>query len=138
MEKQSIGLGLSAPGAGPETAGRHWWQAAPVYGACYGFYVLVLALEFGVFVAWRWAMLGVIGVFMPEGDWSSFVYMAITALLGLALFILAMAAEPYLHNGVRRHQLVRRFARLAVPLAVAGVAGMLLSTLVSAFLLSTR
>ena len=106
-----------------------------MYGACYGFYALVLALEFGVFVAWRWAMLGLIGAFMPESEWSSFVYMLITALLGLGLFILAMAAEPYLHNGVRRHQLVRRFARLAVPLAIAGVAGMLLSALVTAFML---
>ena len=61
--------------------------------------------------------------------------MIVTALLGLGLFILAMAAEPYLHNGVRRHQLLRRFARLAVPLAVAGIAGMLLSTLISVTML---
>ena len=135
MEKQSIGLGLSVPGAGPETAPRHWWQAVPVYGACYGFYALVLALEFGVFVAWRWAMLGLIGAFIPESEWSSFVYMIVTALLGLGLFILAMAAEPYLHNGVRRHQLLRRFARLAIPLAIAGIVGMLLSTLVSVTML---
>jgi hypothetical protein len=96
---------------------------------------VVLALEFGVFVAWRWALLGMLAAVMRESEWSSFVYMGGTVLLGLGLFILAMAAEPYLHTGVRRHQLVRRFARLAVPLASAGIAGMLLSTLITAFLL---
>ena len=138
MKHLRIGLGLKVGRVAATTPQRpppHGWRAVPVYGACYSCYAVVLALEFGVFVAWRWALLGMLAVVMRESEWSSFVYMVGTVLLGLGLFILAMAAEPYLHTGVRRHQLVRRFARLAVPLASAGIAGMLLSTLITAFLL---
>jgi hypothetical protein len=36
-----------------------------------------------------------------------------------------MAGEPYLRNGVARHQLLRRFFRLAAPVIVAAVLGLL-------------
>jgi hypothetical protein len=56
--------------------------------------------------------------------------MALMLLLGLGLFILVMAAEPYLRHGMERRQLLRRFGRLALPLVIAGALGLLLLAIV--------
>jgi hypothetical protein len=50
-------------------------------------------------------------------------------LLALALFILVMAAEPYLRGGIRRQRVVQRFARIAVPLGVVGIIGEVINLL---------
>ena len=58
------------------------------------------------------------------------VYAGTITLLGLGLFIFVMAAEPYLRNGIARRQLLRRFLRLAIPVAIAAVIGLLVLVLI--------
>jgi hypothetical protein len=105
--------------------------AALAYVACYVLYAMLFALAIvDIALIWRRAILALLATFMPGSDANRLIYLGSIALLGLAVFILIMAAEPYLRNGVRRHQLVRRFIRLAVPLVVIGAVGMLLVALV--------
>jgi hypothetical protein len=54
------------------------------------------------------------------------IYDVATIMVGMAVFITLMAAEPYLRTGVRRRELRRRFVRVSVPLITVGVLGMLL------------
>jgi hypothetical protein len=39
------------------------------------------------------------------------------------VFVLLMFGEPYLRRSIPRHQLLRHFATLALPLALAGLIG---------------
>ena len=54
------------------------------------------------------------------------IYAVSMIVIGLGLFMLVIAAEPYLRNGVKRGQLMHRFVRVALPVAAAGLLGVLL------------
>lgn len=97
------------------------------YLACYGLYGVLIALGFiVVFVIWRQAILALIAAFVGRSAANRLIYLGSITVLGIGLFILLIAAEPYLRNGLKRRQLVRRFVRMAVPLLVAGALGLLL------------
>jgi hypothetical protein len=101
------------------------------YVACYALYAMLIALGIvDIVLIWRRTVLALLEAFMRQNTANRLIYLASMALLGLAVFILIMAAEPYLRNGVRRHDLLRRFIRLAVPLVVVGAVGILLMALV--------
>jgi len=101
------------------------------YLLCYGLYaLLIICGVVVVFVIWPSAILAMIAAFMGRSQANRIVYMALMLLLGLGLFILVMAAEPYLRHGMERRQLLRRFGRLALPVVIAGGLGLLLLAIV--------
>jgi len=48
--------------------------------------------------------------------------------LGTALFGPVIVAEPYLRNGVKQRRLLYRAVRLAIPLGLFGMLGLLIGT----------
>ena len=114
-----------------EPAGR---QKVLAYLLCYAFYVLLLVLAVALFFIWRTAIRAVVEATMPWYSLArSIVYLLPTTLMGFGVFILAMVAEPYLRTGIPRRDLVRRFARLAVPMSIALVLGLLITRLAATF-----
>ncbi len=114
-----------------EPAGRQKFLA---YLLCYVFYVLLLVLAVALFFIWRTAIRAVVEATMPWYSLArSIVYLLPTTLMGFGVFILAMVAEPYLRTGILRRDLVRRFARLAVPMSIALVLGLLITRLAATF-----
>ena len=88
------------------------WSPRPVnYVACYALYALLVTLGVTVLFIWPTTILALIGAF-----------------IGLSLFTLVIAGEPYLRSGMRRRQLRHRFVRLAVPLGILSVFGLVLQT----------
>jgi hypothetical protein len=99
----------------------HWHKAFD-YLTCYILYTVLVLL--GVVVAfgiWRLTIIALIAAFIGPSHVNAAIYMTSMIVLGLSTFVLLLAAEPYL-----RQQLWRRFARLATPLGIAGLIGMLL------------
>ena len=97
------------------------------YLACYGLYLLLIVGGAAtLFLVMRPALLALIVMLLGQSRANRIVYLAAITLLGLGLFILVMAAEPYLRNGVARRQLLRRFIRLASPVVVAAILGLLI------------
>lgn len=105
--------------------------SASAYLACYACYAAVLALCVLNFVVWQRATLFLAALVVGEGFSLPVVHGAAVLVGTLALFGVAMAAEPYLRAGVRRRALVRRFARVAVGLVVALALGVAVSALAS-------
>ena len=102
------------------------------YFLCYALYVVLIALAYVVlFVIWRQTIISLIGVTLGARTQSSAAYLFPMFLMGLGMFVLIMAAEPYLRTGIPRGKVVRRFGRMAIPLVVAGVAGLLLQVLLT-------
>ena len=87
------------------------------------------------FIIWRWTILALLAAFMGRSSANRLIYMLGILFVGVSLFVLVMAAEPYLRTGVPRRQLLRRFVRLAAPLAIAGGLGLLLLAISMAQLL---
>jgi hypothetical protein len=103
------------------------WSPRPVnYIACYALYALLVALGVTVLFIWPTTILALIGAFIGLSEANELIYMLSNLLLGLSLFTLVIAGEPYLRSGIRRRQLRRRFVRLAVPLGLLSALGMLL------------
>ena len=101
------------------------------YLACYALYiVLLIPGTVGVLLLWRNAILVLLAAFMSRSQANRLIYLASMALLGLCGFILVVAADPYLRNGVERQQLLRRFRKLAIPLVIAGGLAVLVLTIV--------
>jgi hypothetical protein len=86
-------------------------------------------MEYVFFVIWRATIINLISTFAGASQASTLLYIVGTVLLGVSLFILALVAEPVLRTGVQQHRLVRRFLRFAVALGIAGLLGVLLTTL---------
>lgn len=91
------------------------------YVACYGLYVLFLALTALAFVIFQSTAHLIVDLLVEDIFVNRFVYMTVMVVLGLATLILAVSAEHYLHNGVKRQRLLKRFARLSVPLVALSV-----------------
>jgi hypothetical protein len=101
------------------------------YLACYALYIgLIIPGSIGVLLIWRNAVLALLAAFMGRSQANRLIYLASMALLGLGLFILVMAAGPYLRSGLERQQLMRRFQKLAMPLVFAGALAVLVLTIV--------
>ena len=102
------------------------------YVLCYTLYVALIALAYVVlFYIWRQTIVALIGVSIGARTQSSAAYLFPMFLMGLGMFVLIMGAEPYLRTGIPRGQLMPRFGRMAIPLAVGGVVGLLLQALLT-------
>ena len=96
------------------------------YLACYSLYGLLLVCSVVTLLIWRVTILLMIATRIGVSSVNGSIYTVSMIVIGLSLFMLVIAAEPYLRNGVKRGQLMRRFARVALPVAVAGLLGVLL------------
>jgi hypothetical protein len=96
------------------------------YLACYTLYIVLIAAGI-VVLYWvvRPAILALLAALLGQSYANRIIFLSSMTLLGMGLFILVMAAEPYLRNGAARHQLLRRFVRLAAPVIIAAVLGLL-------------
>jgi hypothetical protein len=107
------------------------WSTVRSYLTLYALYIgLIIPGTIAVLLIWRNAILALLAAFMGRSQANRLIYLASMALLGLGAFILVMAAEPYLRNGMQRRQLMRRFRKLAVPLVIVGALGVLVLTIV--------
>ena len=86
----------------------------------------LLALDVAVLLIWRVTILVLIGRFIGPSPANTGIHNFSLVVLGIALFGLIIAAEPYLRNGVKQGRLLYRAARLAVPLGIFGILGLLL------------
>ncbi|HET9223434.1 MAG TPA: hypothetical protein VFO07_13065 [Roseiflexaceae bacterium] len=96
------------------------------YVLCYVLFALLMALDIAVLLIWRVTILVLIAAFIGPSPANSGIYDFSLVVLGIALFGLIIAAEPYLRNGVKQGRLLYRFACLAVPLGLFGLLGLLL------------
>jgi len=104
------------------------------YVLCYTLFAVLMGLSIVViFGIWN-NTLGMLVKRYVEKPWAFNAYQNF-GLIGLTVlgFMLVMAAEPYLRHGVERNQLLQRFGRLALPLVLAGAAGLLLQVLAQTF-----
>jgi hypothetical protein len=99
------------------------------YLVCYALYAVLLVLCYFIFVTWTSLVLGLIGAFLGPTVANGTIYSFFLVLLGIALFVLVMAAEPYLRGGIHRQRVVQRFARIAVPLAAIEIVGEVINLL---------
>jgi hypothetical protein len=97
------------------------------YVALYILYALIVAMGYIVVVhVWLSAIVAMIGAFLGHSYANRIAYMVSMVVLGTIMFIVVIAAEPYLHQGMEQRQLLMRFARLAMPIALLGFLGLLL------------
>ncbi len=109
------------------------WRNLPSFLLCYALYAMLIAMGYVVvFMIWRSTILALLAAFVGLNDVNRFVYLLMMWLMGIGLFVLILAAEPYLRSGIRGRQLMRRFGRLAVYLGAAGALGLILQVLAMA------
>ena len=109
-----------------ELSEQRWSHKLASYGACYALYILLVALSAAVLFIWPTTILALIGAFIGLSTANELIYMLSNLLLGLSLFVVVIAGAPYLHSGIRRRQVRRRFVRVAVPLGGLVALGLLL------------
>ena len=129
-DRASGNAGYNGEMLDPASVPRLNWRTDVLpYVVCYVCYAILLGMEYVVFVIWRAAIINLIDTFVTANQLNTFLYVVGTVLLGASLFILALVAEPMLRTGVQQRRLVRRFLRFAVGLGIAGLLGVLLTTL---------
>ena len=96
------------------------------YVACYSLYGLLFVCSVVTLLIWRVTILLMIATWIGLSPANGSIYAVSMIAIGLGLFMLVIAAEPYLRNGVKRGQLMHRFVRVALPVAAAGLLGVLL------------
>src|SRR5919205_942377 len=78
------------------------WSPRPVnYVGCYALYALLVVLGVTVLFIWPTTVVALIGAFIGLSEANELIYMLSNLLLGLSLFVLVMAGEPYLRHGVQ-------------------------------------
>ena len=95
------------------------------YVVCYGLYALLLAGSVVTLLIWRVTILLMIATWIGQSSVNASIYAVSMIMIGLGLFMLVIAAEPYLRNGVKRGLLMHRFMRVALPVVAAGLLGLL-------------
>jgi hypothetical protein len=94
------------------------------YISLYVLYALIIAMAYYVVVhVWPSAVVVMIGAFLGHTAANRLAYMLSMVLVGIAMFVVVMAAEPYLRRGMEQRQLLVRFARVAVPIGLVGLLG---------------
>lgn len=92
------------------------------YLVCYGLYAVFLALCYQSFWIWRSTVEVLLSYLVRRSPAFASIYLGVTLLISLALFVAAIAGEAYLRNGLSADGalpvLLRRFARLSWPLLV--------------------
>jgi hypothetical protein len=101
------------------------------YMLCYALFGVVFALSVMIVFIWRVALVELITVVNGRSYANRSLYMLGMVGIGLTLFGVVVAAEAYLRFGVERRQLLRRFARVALPLAVVAAAGLALQLMLA-------
>ncbi|MBA3944475.1 MAG: hypothetical protein H0X37_07935 [Herpetosiphonaceae bacterium] len=102
------------------------WRRVLDYMACYSLVFVVLLLALAVFFVWQGTAVVLITAMLDASSVNSLLYFGPLTLLGLVLFVICMAAEPYLVHGIAQRQLQHRFLQFAVPLISAVVLAELL------------
>nr|PZN27941.1 MAG: hypothetical protein DIU80_11340 [Chloroflexota bacterium] len=99
--------------------------------AFFALYIVLIGL--GLFVGliiWRQALGIIFYEWLSIMPWvARFLYMFFVVAGAIAMVIGLLAAEPYLNNGKRQGQLMRRFLKAAVPIIALGVIGGLIMIL---------
>lgn len=103
------------------------------YVGCYALFAVVLLLAYLTLFIWRVNVMMLLGIFLGNKYASGAAYLFIMVLIGIALLIVVLSAEPYLRKGVGRHQLVRRFAGFALPMAAIVAVGLIVRALLLGF-----
>ena len=103
------------------------------YVLCYSLWVVLLVLSLAVIAIWRITVVDLLAVVIDDSFANRALYQLTMLFLGIGAFVLVIGAEAYLRTGVPRRQVWRRFARLAVPLAIAAVLGLLLQVILLQF-----
>jgi hypothetical protein len=106
-----------------ETVQTSPWQRWLAYTECYALYALLIAGSVAVFLIWRLAIPAMVVATLGSTNADQFIHDVAVVIVGLLLFVLLMFGEPYLRTSIPRHQLLRHFATLALPLALAGLIG---------------
>ena len=109
-----------------------------LYVVCYVGYAVVLALSYFVFVVWREVVALLVGMLLSYQSSSQAVYGLFVVLIGLGLFGLVMAAEPFLRKGVTRGDLRGRLAKVILPLAGAIIVGVAIQNVLTLVVGVTR
>jgi hypothetical protein len=106
---------------------RSQQRPASQYVLCYALFAVIIVLSvYVIFFIWRPAI-DLLVVRYIEKTWAYNAYRNFGyILMTLFGFVIVMVAEPYLRTGVVKNQLVKRFGKIALPLVIAGVAGLLL------------
>ena len=102
------------------------------YVVCYLLYAVILALSYAIFVIWSQTILLGIGALVDGPQVVPALWGAGLLLIGIGAYVLVLVAEPYLRNGVGKQQLRRRFLRLAGPMFVTIVIGIVIQELIRA------
>jgi UDP-N-acetylmuramyl pentapeptide phosphotransferase/UDP-N-acetylglucosamine-1-phosphate transferase len=102
------------------------------YVLCYVLYALLLALSYGVFVIWSQTILLALGVFDDQQQATPALWGVGMLVVGIGLYLFVLVAEPYLRGGVPKRQLGARFLRIAGPLVVTIVVGVVAQELIRA------
>jgi hypothetical protein len=95
-------------------------------------YALILVLSYGIFVIWSQTILLGIGALVEGSQSVPALWGAGLLLIGIGAYALVLVAEPYLRDGVGKHQLRRRFLRIAGPMVVTIVVGIVAQELIRA------
>ncbi len=99
--------------------------------ACYVLYALLVVIAFyAAFVLWPNALVGILAVTVENRYVPRAVYPFFMLVVGIAWFIFLLTALPYLRNGVRRQRFWSRFARLAIPLAIIVLIGLVINRMI--------
>lgn len=97
------------------------------YLLAYGMWAILIIIGAASIFIWRETLLTLIAVYFGrQGSNRAFFQVGILV-LGFAVFLTILGAEPYLRSGVERHRLGQRFLRLAIPLLVFGVVGLVIT-----------
>lgn len=100
------------------------------YIVCYMLYATLFVLGYvTVFSVWRQAILTLLVATLDDTYTIRTIYLVSILLMGIVLFVMVFVAEIYLRDGIPRQQLRRRYTRLAVPLLVICLLGMLVRAL---------
>ena len=108
------------------------------YAGCYLLWLSIFLLGYVVVaIIWQSALSTLMVALIDETDVDQryrggAIYLFGGSLMLFGLFLLVMAGEPYLRDGVQKGLLLRRFLRLAVPLAALGVVGLVVRVVAEA------
>ncbi|HEX5416122.1 MAG TPA: hypothetical protein VFZ25_10680 [Chloroflexota bacterium] len=100
------------------------------YAGTYALLLVLLGLSSALCVVWYPAALLIIGVLLEGSQAIPVTFMTTLVLIVFAMFAVVMCAEPYLRHGLWRQEARERFARLAIPLVVIVLLGLVVPDVV--------
>lgn len=98
------------------------------YLACYALFTAVIVLCYGMFAIWPQTILLLVVGMADSYDGMLLVkviYGLSTIVIGLSLLTVVLATESYLRNGIPVRKMRYRFVRIAVPLVILDIVGII-------------